>query len=486
MKKIEKLEEAIAFFNKHGISGIDSYPYEPKDPDYDSTEWGIECCAGVTRAMLPVYVACLFGYSTPLVAKAMLNAEINITQIAKYVEISGIEPHILDENRKMDAIDFSKQILQAYAYTHCEQGWFKDDLMKVLTNNHSLFSLAVMHLGVPGVDVAEVIKRERAYLKNYQPDNSRFEKPDFECRAHHLRDVLYNIGHDRHLPNNSPADFIRQMGALDPFVTRKSFASGFWESLIYFDTKTKDSEVFQHILEALVADFPVEASRILKSLDFESTDTEPDIESVATTFEILEANMEANGLADVITDISYQIGTITSQINEAVDITFQSPEGLIYGLLGTEVFADRFVAMRDLGPKLYEKVMASHMKIPEDQISLSHLQVWSTLARFNPVPQVVSARKTGLYLAHLVAGMKSLLPEGYQHVPHYNAWVNNAVGGSIGSLISKLSGKIDYAPLRALDEDSKELLSQWGLSLRDLGVKSAKTIEARMGSDLGL
>lgn len=486
MNKIETLEDAIAYFQKHGFSAIDTYPYEPCDPDTDMTVWGVGACVGVTKAMLPVYVACLFDYSTPLVAKAMLGAEIDIKRIGRYVEVNGLDVHVLDENRQMDPVEFSKRIMEAYSHTHCEQGWYKDDLLKVLDSQHSLFALGVMNLGIPGVDTAEIIKQERSYLQHYKPGNPRYETPDFECRAHHLRDILYNIGQFKHIPNTSNMDFIRQVGALDPFVTRKAFASGFWESVIYQDTKTNGSKVFQNMLESLIADYPAHASQILKGLDFRFTDTTLDIESVATTFEILEENMKANGLGDVVNDISYQIGTITSQIDEEVEISFDDHEGRIHGLLGTELFADRFIAMRDLGSKLYEKVMASHMKTPKDQISLAHLQVWSLLARFKPVDQVVSPKKTGLYLAHMAAGMRSLLPEGHQNIPHYESYVSNTVGTSIGNLIAKLSGKIDYTPLRGVDEDTKVLLSQWGLSIRELGVKRTKTIEDRMGSDLGL
>ena len=486
MNQIETLEEAIAYFQKHGTLAIDSYPYAPCDPNLDTTVWGMDATVGVTRAMLPVYVACLFGYSTPLVAKAMLGAEIDIKKIGRYVDINGVDTYTLDENRKLDPVEFGKQVMQAYAYTHCEQGWFKDDLIKTLDTQHSLFSLGIMNLGVPGVDYAEIIKRERLYAQNYQPNKPNLPHPDFECRTHDLRDVLYNIEHYKHLPNNSPVDFIRQMGALDPFVTRKAYGVGFWESVIYQDSKTDRSKVFENILESLVADFPQEARNILKSLDFHTTDTTPSIDMVSTTFEILEANMQANGLADVIEDISYQIGTITSQINEEVDLDFADHEGRVHGLLGAEFIADRFFAMRDLGPKLYEAVMASHMKVPADQISLSHLQVWSILARFKPEPQVVSPKKTGLYLAHMASGMKSLVPKGHEHIPDYKACINDQIGASISSLIAKLSGKIDYVPLRALDEDDKVVLSQWGLSLKELGVKRAKTIEDRMGSDLGL
>ncbi|AXH59865.1 hypothetical protein [Pseudomonas amygdali] len=486
MNKIETLESAIAYFQQHGVSAIDSYPYEPCDPFYDTMIWGVGACVGVTKAMLPVYVATLLGYSTPLIAKAMLHAEIDIKQVARYVEVNGMDVHVLDDIHKLDPVDFAKKIFEAYSHDHSEQGWYKDDMIEALETQHSLFSLGIMHLAVEGVDFAEVIKRERQYLQNYQPGNPNLQAPDIECRAHHLRDVLYSIELVKHLPNSSPLDFIRQVGGLDPFITRKTFAAGFWEGVIYQDTNSKKSDVYNRLLKSLITDYPKEAAKILKSLDFNTTDMVPDIDSVAGTFEAIEAQMKANGMADIINDISYQIGTITSQVNENDNLTFQDHEGLILGKLGTEVFADRFMAMRDLGPKLYEQVMASHMKIPADEISLSHLQVWSILARFKPEPQEVSPKKAGLYLAHMAAGMRSLLPEGHLHIRYYDNYVLSPVESSIGSLIAKLARKIDYAPLRGLDEDAKEMLSKWGLSLRDLGVKRTKTIEDRMGSDLGL
>lgn len=486
MNKIDTLESAIAYFQKHGVAAIDSYPYAPCDPYLDTMIWGLGAGVGVTKAMLPVYAASLLGYSTPLIAKAMLHAEIDIKKVGRYVEINGMEVHVLDDNHKLDPVDFAKKIFEAYAHGHSEQGWYKDDLIEALETQHSLFSLGIMHLAVEGVDVAEVIKRERKYLESYQPENPKLQAPDFECRAHHLRDVLYSIEQIKHLPNSSPLDFIRQVGGLDPFITRKTFAAGFWEGVIYQDTSMKKSDVYKHLLKSLITDYPQEASKILKSLDFNATDMLPEIDSVADTFLAIEILMRVNGLSDVINDISYQIGTITSQVNEHDNLTFQDPEGLILGKLGTEVFANRFTAMRNLGPKLYEQVMASHMKIPASDISLSHLQVWSILARFKPEPQEVSPKKAGLYLAHMAAGMRSLLPEGHQHIPYYDNYVHSPVESSIGSLIAKLTRKIDYAPLRGMDEDTKEMLSKWGLGLRELGVKRTKTIEDRMGSDLGL
>lgn len=486
MNKIDTLEGTIAYFQQHGVLAIDSYPYEPCDPFYDTIVWGIDACFGVTKAMLPVYVASLLGYSTPLIAKAMLHAEIDIKQVGRYVEINGMEVHVLNDTHKLDPVDFAKKIFEAYAHDHSEQGWYKDDLIRALETQHSLFSLGIMHLAVEGVDFAGVIKRERQYLQSYKPGNQNLQTPDFECRAHHLCDVLYSIEQVKHLPNSSPLDFIRQVGGLDHFITSKTFASGFWEGVIYQDTSSKKSDVYNRLLKSLITDYPKEAAKILKSLDFNTTEMVPDIDSVAGTFEAIEAHMKANGLVDIINDISYQIGTITSQVNEEDNLTFQDHEGLILGKLGTEVFANRFMAMRDLGPKLYEQVMASHMKIPPSDISLSHLQVWSVLARFKPEPQEVSPKKAGLYLAHMAAGMNSLLPEGHQHIPYYDNYVHSPVESSIGSLIAKLTRKIDYAPLRTMDEDTKEMLSKWGLGLRELGVKRTKTIEDRMGSDLGL
>lgn len=486
MNKIDTLESAIAYFQQHGVAAIDNYPYEPCAPDLDATIWGFGATVGVTKSMLPVYVASLLGYSTPLVAKAMLKAEIDIKYIGRYVEVNGIETHVLDGVHKLDPVEFAKKIFEAYAHTHSEQGWYKDDLIRALETQHSLFSLGIMHLAVEGVDFAEIIKRERKYLQSYQPGNQNPQVPDFECRAHHLRDVLYSIEQIKHLPNSSPLDFIRQVGGLDTFITRKTFASGFWEGVIYQVTSCKKSDVYKLLLQSLITDYPNEASKILKSLDFNTTDMLPEIDSVADTFQAIEILMRVNGLSDVINDISYQIGAITSQVNEEDNLTFQDHEGLILGKLGAEVFANRFKAMRDLGPKLYERVMASHMKIPADDISLSHLTVWSVLARFKPEPQEVSPKKAGLYLAHMASGMKSLLPEGHQHIPYYDNYVHSPVESSIGSLIGKLIRKIDYAPLRGMDEDTKQMLSKWGLGLRELGVKRTKTIEDRMGSDLGL
>lgn len=480
----QTINETISFFREHGARAVDIYPYAPCDPDNDDRVTDTTCSFLLTKSMMPVYVACLLGYSTPLIAKTIESAEIDIRYINRYAEVNGPDSHDLGDDIHMDPVEFAQRLIEGFCFAYKEQGWVERDLMRVLSDNHSCYSLGVMHLGLTGVNCHTLIDHELDSSIKYRP-NGPAPQLDFECRAQHLSDVLLNIKQKRHLPYHSGTEFIRQSGAIHPAVLRKSFGWGFWESLINESTNT-DNNALEGVLRDFVLSFPGEAEAVLKSLDFSTTDFDADMDILPAVLVILDSYLHQAGIGHVSDDVSFKLGCLTSHLSEDDRLTFGDEPSHIFGMLGSDSLIRHFMDLKDLGENLFAEFMESHMSLSPERISFSHFAAWKILDDFQPCKQVVSDKLMGRYLQHMAQAASTLFPKGHENIINYRQYMVLPVSGMMSKLVSGLGKKIDYSILRSMTEDEKDLLSQWGLSLRELGVKSASTIDNRIGSDLGL
>lgn len=456
--------------------------YKPADPARDGMN-GIGANCFVTDSAIPVFAACMLGCEPHVVGGIALRCELDILRLSEYFDLRN--PGVVFSAQRagdVDGVEFTKRLARGLAAAYSIDPDFFP-AMKKLMSKRMIFALGFMDLGLEGLDMKAILDDDIGYLRGFSdPGFIDFEHIGF---GEALNGMFDSISKLEHLPGSSPEKFLERSGALHPIIMRKSFGQGFWESIMY---RQPDSQhlVFDTILRELIENHPAQASRILRSLDFDTLNQESDARLSSWTIDFLEHLLAKAGMQSTIGDVSYKIGFLTSALPRGAALPFGSEGSRVEAKLGHHQLAAYFKELEALGPELFDRVMDSHLKIEPEHISRSHFRVWDFLQGLHPVGQKISPEKLGLYLGHMAKAATTLFPLNHEKLELYAPFMIDPVTEEVKLLIRLSGGEIDYSSLKGLDEGAKANLSHWGLGLRQLGVRSEKTIEGRMGADLGL
>ena len=480
MQTPRSIDDAIAFFHKEGVKAVRSYPYKPCDPMHDGVAYVQGSGLVVSPSIIPVYAAALLGFSTPLLAEVIERSGMDARKISSYLELNGTDTHQWSPTHSMDPVEFVKRVVEGFAYLIRDEGLLKDQLISAM-EGHSIVGLAVMPLGIPGLDVNASIDAELEAITNPPNGSAGYS---MEGRIHYIGDILWNLKKESHFPNGNARDFLEMSGSLRPEVIRKNFGSSFWDDMI--GQAKKEFEIFHELIKSLVEYYPEKATIILKSLDFSSVVDFIDLDYVNYTYSVIEGALERKGLGSTKEDLSYKIGRISGFLRDNEDIHLGSSAPDIdraFMLSGVE---ETFNELVDLDTNLYGEVMRSHMGIDPENITTTQFKAWNALKRLRPTEQSIESKVLSEYLAHMAKAAQSLYPSGHENIVDYRESIIDPINDSMSALVAQYRNSIDYSSLKNLDENKKSVLSQWGLGLRELGVKNEKTIEQRIGTDLGL
>lgn len=456
--------------------------YKPADPARDGMN-GIGQSCYVSNSAVPVFAACMLNLEPHVVGAIARRCELDILKLSEYFDLrsSGVVFYA-QRAGDLDGVEFTKRLARGLVAAYSTDPDFFP-AMKKLMSKRMIFALGFLDLGLDGLDMKAILDDDIEYLRRFSdPGFIDFKRIGF---GESLNGMFDSISKLEHLPSSSPKKFLERSGALHPTIMRKSFGQGFWESIMY---RNPDSHhlVFDTILRELIEQHPKQASCILRSLDFDTLDQESDAGLSTWTMDFLEHLLAKAGMQSTTDDVSYKIGFLTSALPRGAGLPFGSEASEVEKKLGNSHFATYFKELEDLGPQLFEHVMDSHLKIDPEHISRSHFRVWDFLQGLHPVAQRVSPEKLGLYLGRMAKAATTLFPENHEKLELYAPFIIDPITEEMKLLIRESGGKIDYSSLRGVDEDAKANLSNWGLGLRQLGVRSEKTIEGRVGADLGL
>lgn len=477
-----RVQIVIDCFREFGVAQAKWFDYKPFDPSLDGMN-GVGSGSYVADSAIPVFAACILGFDPGDVGDIASRCQIDILRIHEYFDFknpgivfsaSGVED--------VDGVEFTKRFARGIAAAYSSHRNFVPAMQKLMSQR-MIFALGVMDLGVEGLNMRANLDADIEFLRGYsEPGFIDFENAGF---GESLSGMFDSISKLEHLPGGSPQKFLERSGALHPIIIRKSFGQGFWESMMY---RKPDSHhlVFDTILRELIEQHPAQASQILMSLDFDTLNQESDAGLSTWTMDFLDHLLAKAGLQSTTNDVSYKIGFLTSALPRGAGLPLGSGASEVEEKLGNAQLASYFKELETMGPRLFERVMDSHLEIEPEHINRSHFRVWDFLQGLHPVAQKVSPGKLGLYLGHMAKAATTLFPVNHGKLELYAPFMVDRVTEEMKLLIRESGGEIDYSSLRGLDEDAKANLSDWGLGLRQLGVKSEKTIEGRMGADLGL
>ncbi|WP_147480894.1 hypothetical protein [Pseudomonas amygdali] len=469
-------------FRQFGSTEARWFDPKPQDPSLDGMN-GIGSNSYVTDSAIPVFAACMLDFDPKEVGDIALRCQIDLERIHEYFELknpgiifsaSGVE--------NVDGVEFTKRLFRGMAAAYGRRENFLPSMKKAMSHS-MIFALGIMDLGIEGLDMQATLDADLKFLKSYA--DSGFIDLNRDSFGETLSTMFDSISKIEHLPKSSTELFLTRSGALSPTIIRKSFGQGFWESMLY-RKHGSHHVVFDTILRDLIEKHPKEASQILKSLDFDTQDQGVDIGLATWTAGFLEHVLVHAGMQSTAEDVSYKIGLLTSALPRDNALSFKSDNAEIGKALRSNHLFVYFHDLKDLGANLFDHVMESQISIEPEHISRSHFKVWGFLHGLEPVSQNVSPEKLSLYLGHMAKAAATLFPAGHENLELYAPFMVDQVADEVNTLI-RISGRvIDYVSLRGLSEDAKEILSGWGLSLKDLDVRRSRTIEHRIGSDLGL
>ncbi len=478
----KRVQKGIDHFVEFGEDGVGTYDFIAGDPATGGMN-SLSQKDYVTDSAIPVFAACMMSFSPEIVGDIIKRCGINICELGEHFELNtpGVVYRANNVN-DLDVVEFTKRLFRGVAVAYGNDEPFVNTMALQMTENMA-FSLAIMDLGIPGINPITMLEDDLNLLRVY-PEPGYIES-GLSGVGENLSKILNYISKPEHLPNSSPADFLIQSGALHPAIVRKSFGRGFWEAVMFGDMSAH-TLAFGSLLHELITQHPHEAVIVLKSLDFDSQEHKISTGLAPWAIDLVEQLLEEKGLGSVTLDISYKLGFLTSKLPSDKSLALDSEERLVREALADERLIGFFKELQDAGPSLFSEVMESHMGLEPVNVSLSHFDVWAFISRLKPGPQNVQPEKLSKYLAHMAQAATTLFPEGHQKIELYGPFIIDQVKAEITEMLDHVGMEIDYSNLRHLDEDSKAILAQWGLCLRGLGVKRSRTIDLRIGADLGL
>jgi len=476
------VQKGIDHFLRHKEAGVENYPYKPSDPSKGGMN-GLDLRDYINDSVIPVFAACMLNFSPKIIGEIIKRCDIDISRLNKHIELrTRGAVYTASGADDLDSIEFTKRLFRGVAAAHGNDSAFVPTLVKLMSEEMA-FAPGIMDLCIPGLDMHASLDADLDILRTYSEPG--FIDSGFAGSGESLSKMLDFISKREHLPRAAPSQFLRSSGALHPAIMRKSFGQGFWEAMMFRKVGTHDL-VYDTILRELITQHPAEAIRILKSLDFDTLKHDTKTSLATWTLGLLDHVLSEAGLSAITEDVSYKLGFLTSSLASDTSLLFGSEDSEVRDMLRSKQLMTYFRELEAMGPALFEAVMESQLKIHPEHISRSHFRMWEFLYSFHPEPQHVSSTILSRYVAHMAQAATTLFPAGHEKLELYAPYISDPVCEEMTWLIEKVDAVVDYSELRNLDESAKALLSKWGLSLRELGVKSSRTIEERMGADLGL
>lgn len=477
--KNDLLWETIKLFEEHGRKAIDlcdfaRYEFVNSEPD-GPEGFGLE----LDTRVYPFFSATLLGFSMPLLTRIARESGLSPDKFWGYFSPNGSKPFSYNSH-ELKAIDFVKKLCEACFLTYGDVEVAKHDFAEAMRGN-SIVSLGVMSLALEGVSPASEIEAEMLRMATGEKQIRLID----DWQIVNVTDVLEHLESPSDLPNGNTLDFLEQSGAIHPAVLRKYLSKGFWETVVY--KSSENNVACQAIIEGFIASYPETARFVLSSLDFSDTEMVSDPLNAERVFAKITSSFKKAGISDFSSDASFKISHIGFYLHGDVNgLTFDSSPEDICDFCSHDFPVDELHALGELRESLYSAIMASHLKMPVELISLSNYGVFGFLSELKPVKQVIDKVLLSEYLAHMAKAAVYVVPKGIEYLNHQKAYLTQTIREGMEVLTQERRIDVDYALLACLDEDAKAFLSDWGLSLDRLQIKREKTRTDRLSNDLGL
>jgi hypothetical protein len=470
--------ERVSFiFQTQGVAGIEAVlRMGLNDNDYVQTS----SAYGITNRMLPLYVAVELQFAAQGIAQIMTAMNLSIREVNSDFLINANEPITRDDGSVFDGITVLRSIAEAYLLQQHGSALAIKELQRWITHSpdNSYFKLAALALGHPDLVLKPAMDAQIVAIANG-------ETPVLQHTLHHQIGYLAMMTQEaRHLPNHSPADYLRSVDAFHGGVVNKRTGGGFFWERIFLGAPndTAKQKIVEHVLKREGLHTPSKVKGVLMSLDFGSVNWQVDDNQLTEAVEYLVDDLQKSTLKSILNEEAFQLSMLPT-LPDRFD--FSDVSNIAATFTESQMLADFFQNLFEAGDKLFEKLMLSQMHEPFYSASMNQYMVWKKISTSIFPAQVIDPEVANRYLNRMVEHFQRYKIHGADNhtelVEHYDA-----IGRSMRVLQPHIESVVDYDALRVLKAPYRNDLALWGFDIDKLEISSEKTVEKRLFIDLGL